>query len=64
MQNASSYAIRRAAVERTHAELLARRNEPVPPGNGIFTRYRYPILTAEHAPLTWRYDYNPATNRA
>jgi 4-O-beta-D-mannosyl-D-glucose phosphorylase len=30
--------------------------------NGIFERYRYPILTAAHTPLFWRYDLNPLTN--
>lgn len=43
-------------------ELLARKNEPVLPGNGIYTRYRYPILTAAHTPLSWRYDLNESTN--
>lgn len=42
---------------------LIRRNNPVQsPGNGIFDRYSFPVLTAEHTPLTWRYDLNPATN--
>jgi 4-O-beta-D-mannosyl-D-glucose phosphorylase len=46
-----------------HEALLARPNEADPDDdNGICTRYRYPILTADHAPLTWRYDFNPATN--
>lgn len=62
MNKSTIYATRRAAVERAYAELPGRRNEPVLPGNGIFTRYKYPILTAEHVPLTWRYDFNPATN--
>lgn len=30
--------------------------------NGIFARYRHPVLTHEHAPVYWRYDLNPATN--
>ena len=30
--------------------------------NGIFERYKYPILTAAHTPLEWRYDLNPETN--
>jgi len=62
MTQKSIYATRRPAVEREYAELMAKRNEPVLPGNGIFTRYKNPILTAAHAPLTWRYDFNPATN--
>ena len=41
--------------------LLARRNEPVE-GNGIYERYRYPVLTSEHTPLFWRYDLNKDTN--
>lgn len=30
--------------------------------NGVVTRYTYPVLTAAHTPLVWRYDLNPATN--
>ncbi|MCE1252448.1 MAG: glycosidase [Anaerolineae bacterium] len=30
--------------------------------NGIYERYLYPVLTAEHSPLSWRYDLNPQTN--
>ena len=30
--------------------------------NGIVDRYRYPVLTAAHAPVFWRYDLNPKTN--
>lgn len=37
-------------------------NEPVLPGNGIFERYKYPVLTAAHAPVEWRYDLSPETN--
>lgn len=42
--------------------LLSRRNVPVESANGIYVRYKYPVLTAEHAPLIWRYDFNSATN--
>ena len=31
-------------------------------GNGIYQKYRYPILTAEHTPLEWRYDFDEASN--
>ena len=43
-------------------ELISRENEKILPGNGVFERYKYPILTAEHPPLEWRYDFNPETN--
>lgn len=42
--------------------LLNRRNESLPTGNELYSRYKYPILTAAHAPLIWRYDLNPDTN--
>lgn len=45
-----------------HEELLERTNEPLPWGNGIYEKYKYPILTAEHTPLEWRYDFSPEDN--
>ena len=42
--------------------LITTRNRKVLPGNGIFERYQYPMLTAAHTPLEWRYDLNPETN--
>ena len=31
-------------------------------GNGLYFRYRNPIITADHIPLEWRYDLDPDTN--
>ncbi|MCB9278116.1 MAG: glycosidase [Lewinellaceae bacterium] len=45
-----------------HEQLLSRPNEPKPGGNGIYIRYKYPVVTAAHAPVIWRYDLNPDTN--
>ncbi|MFT3902650.1 MAG: glycosidase [Niabella sp.] len=53
---------RLAEVTASHEALVCRKNEPVQPGNGIFERYRYPVLTAAHTPLFWRYDMSPDTN--
>lgn len=44
-----------------HEQFITRKNI-ILPGNGIFNRYQYPVLTADHAPLFWRYDMNPETN--
>ncbi|WP_138993871.1 glycosidase [Larkinella sp. C7] len=49
-------------LEEGHFELISRQNEKLKPGNGLFDRYQYPVLTARHTPLFWRYDLNPATN--
>jgi 4-O-beta-D-mannosyl-D-glucose phosphorylase len=53
-------------LNRLQAEyaVLVTRPNPVDESwsNGVFERYRYPVLTAAHTPLFWRYDLNPATN--
>ncbi|WP_281612936.1 glycosidase [Flammeovirga sp. SubArs3] len=38
------------------------KNEILPSKNGIYNRYKNPILTREHIPLHWRFDLNPDTN--
>jgi 4-O-beta-D-mannosyl-D-glucose phosphorylase len=43
-------------------KLLARRNRKSPGGNGIYDRFEFPVLTAAHAPITWRYDLDQKTN--
>ena len=45
-----------------HDELLSKENTKLPFGNGIFDRYINPIITSEHTPLIWRYDFNSETN--
>lgn len=45
-----------------HRTLLSRKNHPVLPGNGIFLRYENPVLTADHVPLEWRYDFCAESN--
>ena len=52
---------RLAELKCRHEQLLARPNFPVD-GNGVYERYQYPILTADHAPLFWRYDLDAETN--
>ena len=49
-------------LRRKHEELLCRSNEPIHGGNDIYEKYRYPILTAEHTPLEWRYDFSEQDN--
>ena len=49
-------------IQAQHIALINRSNIKQLLGNGIYDRYQYPVLTAQHTPLTWRYDLNPATN--
>lgn len=53
---------RQQELHRAHEALLKMSNTELPSANGIYSRYQNPVLTGEHAPLTWRYDFNPETN--
>lgn len=43
-------------------KLLNRKNEKTDFYNGIYSRYKYPVLTREHIPLFWRYDLDSTSN--
>jgi 4-O-beta-D-mannosyl-D-glucose phosphorylase len=50
-------------IFREYEELIARKNKRKEKNyNGIFYRYKRPIITANHIPVFWRYDLNPETN--
>lgn len=53
---------RLSELEKRHEALQSLPNEEITPGNGIFKRYKHPVLTAKHTPLFWRYDLNPQNN--
>ena len=49
-------------ILREYEELLARPNTPVEAGNGIYCRFRYPVITRNHIPISWRYDCDENDN--
>ena len=54
---------RLALLIRQHHELLRRKNSVDENSiNGIYERFRFPVLTAAHTPLFWRYDFDPRRN--
>lgn len=50
-----------AKLRKEHDALIRLKNTKTS-SNGVWTRYAYPVVTAGHTPLFWRYDLNPATN--
>ena len=50
------------ALLKDYEALITQKNEPVENGNGIFTRYKHPVLTAAHTPIFWRYDLDENSN--
>lgn len=57
-----NFSERKHWLEQQHAALINRPNEAIPSFNGIYTRYKYPVLTGDHAPLTWRFDFDEQRN--
>ena len=43
-------------------KLLSLKNEKTDFYNGVFSRFKNPVLTREHIPLTWRYDLDITSN--
>lgn len=42
--------------------IIERKNEPSEFYNGIYTKYKYPVVTRDYIPLFWKYDLNEETN--
>jgi 4-O-beta-D-mannosyl-D-glucose phosphorylase len=57
------YTRRLAEITKAYDKLMKRKN-PVDRrwNSGVFDRYVHPVLTNDHAPLTWRYDFDPRRN--
>jgi 4-O-beta-D-mannosyl-D-glucose phosphorylase len=62
MSEVSTFHQRLFQLNSEYEHLITRKNQPLMIGNGIFERYKYPILTALHVPPHWKYDLNPDTN--
>lgn len=60
--NKNLFAERKKVICEKHEELLEMKNEKQFSTNGIYNRYLNPILTRDHVPLHWRFDFNPDTN--
>lgn len=53
---------RKDKIRREHEALLSRKNQEIFSINGIFSRHQNPVLTREHFPMKWRFDFNPESN--
>ena len=58
----TQFQIERERLWAAHEQLIRRPNVALEESNGWFRRFRYPVLTAAHTPLYWRYDFDPRTN--
>lgn len=58
----SIYEQRKKHLIANYQAIISKKNEPEALGNGIYKRYKNPVITADHAPLHWCYDFDPETN--
>ena len=62
MENTKQFEDRLVQLNTAYEQLIRQPNTKIEGGNGIFERYKNPVLTAAHAPVFWRYDFNLETN--
>jgi 4-O-beta-D-mannosyl-D-glucose phosphorylase len=63
MTSNSVFDQRLAALVERHKSLLSRKNSiDLAQSNGVVDRYEFPVLTSEHCPLFWRYDFDRSHN--
>lgn len=61
--SSTTFQDRKVALEKEHTTLIGQKNAPQDhAGNGIYERYKNPVVTAAHVPLNWRFDLNEKTN--
>lgn len=61
--SSTTFQDRKVALENEHKILIEQKNAPQDnAGNGIYERYKNPVVTAAHVPLNWRFDLNEKTN--
>ncbi|TDG37279.1 glycosidase [Pedobacter changchengzhani] len=58
----STFKNRFAQLQNHHETLINKKNEKEALGNGVFDRYKNPVVTAAHIPLNWRFDLNENSN--
>lgn len=58
----SLFTERKQKIQTDFEELITRPNEPLFSSNGIYNKYKYPVVTREHIPLEWRYDFDEKSN--
>lgn len=47
---------------RNHQQLINKPNHAKLENSGLISRYKHPVITAEHIPINWRYDLNAESN--
>jgi 4-O-beta-D-mannosyl-D-glucose phosphorylase len=58
-----TFSERQKELLKQHQDIIERKNKKIKLNrSGVFDRFKSPVLTSEHIPLSWRYDMNEKTN--
>lgn len=49
-------------LQHSYESLIRQKNVEMKEDHGIYSRYKYPVLTAAHIPLSWKFDLNENSN--
>ena len=58
----SSFEARRSELMRRHEELIGQPNSARWSSGGVYERWDHPVVTRDHVPLQWRYDFDATSN--
>jgi len=58
----ASFQERRSTLLASHEEMVSQANTPFDQHNGIYLKWKNPVITAAHTPIHWRYDLDESTN--
>ncbi|MCQ2202997.1 MAG: glycosidase [Bacteroidales bacterium] len=58
----SVFTERKEKIQKDFEALVTRKNEELFSVNGVYNKYKYPVVTREHVPLEWRYDFDEKSN--
>ena len=59
---ATTFEKRLSELQEDYQRLIHQKNISIEHGNGIYERYKFPVLTAKHIPIFWRYDLDQRKN--
>ncbi|WP_259087189.1 glycoside hydrolase family 130 protein [Mucilaginibacter dorajii] len=62
MNSTTTFQQRYTELKAAQEALITKTNARQDESNGIYTRYKNPVITPRHVPVEWRYDLNPETN--
>ena len=60
--NRLEFEIKLREILRAHEKFIEQPNRILPTKNGVFNRYKNPVITPEHIPISWRFDLDYDSN--